>query len=128
MFVAYTRAGPSRRERQSWIRVYFLAQGLIGVITQLEAAMQATVDPAAKQRHLDNATGLARDSLSEARRSVHALRPAALENGQLPAALGEAANRWSALSKLPVELGVKDRAAAVAAAFERGLLTPGGHA
>jgi signal transduction histidine kinase len=60
-----------------------LAQGFAGIILQLEAAEQALhQDPADAQQHLDRARGLAKESLNEARRSVWALRPQALE--QLP--------------------------------------------
>ena len=54
-----------------------IAQGLIGVVTQLEAAGQAGDDPTEVQRRIDNAAGLARESLAEARRSVRALVPRA---------------------------------------------------
>jgi PAS domain S-box-containing protein len=58
-----------------------LAQGFTGVIMQLEAAEEAIARRRPKQadEHLRRAGGLARKSLSEARRSVHALRPEALE-------------------------------------------------
>jgi PAS domain S-box-containing protein len=58
-----------------------LAQGFTGVIVQLEAAQYAISegDRADANRHLRQAGELARSSLSEARRSVHALRPQALE-------------------------------------------------
>ena len=52
-----------------------LAQGLTGIVTQLQAAEQAAGDPVRWRRHFAAATGLARENLSEARRSVHALRP-----------------------------------------------------
>ena len=52
-----------------------LAQGLTGIITQLQAAEQAAGDPDGWRRHFAAATQLARESLSEARRSVDALRP-----------------------------------------------------
>ena len=58
-----------------------LAQGFTGVIVQLEAAEDASrrgLGPEATQ-HVITARNLARESLSEARRSVHALRPRALE-------------------------------------------------
>jgi PAS domain S-box-containing protein len=57
-----------------------LAQGFTGVIMQLEAAEKAIEHHRPKQadEHLRRASGLARESLSEARRSVHALRPQAL--------------------------------------------------
>jgi signal transduction histidine kinase len=72
-----------------------LAQGLIGIITQLQAAEQAPDGTPARRRHLDTAARLSRDSLSEARRSVHALRPEPLESAQLPQALAEVVRQWS---------------------------------
>ena len=90
-----------------------LAQGLAGIITQLEAAQQAGLQVAAGapggqangavgradwERRISNAAQLARDSLSEARRSVRAVRPEALENTRLPEALAEIAARWSAVN------------------------------
>jgi signal transduction histidine kinase len=75
-----------------------LAQGLIGIITQLEAVQQS-VPGAARERRIDNAAQLARGSLSEARRSVQAMRPEALAaNPRLPEALAEVAGQWSAVN------------------------------
>src|SRR6059058_1965564 len=58
-----------------------LAQGCTGVIVQLEAAEDAIACGSRKDadKHLHRAAQLARQSLSEARRSVHALRPQALQ-------------------------------------------------
>src|SRR5437762_1602898 len=58
-----------------------LAQGFTGVIVQLEAAEDAFSCGCRKEAndHLHRAGELARRSLSEARRSVHALRPQALQ-------------------------------------------------
>jgi signal transduction histidine kinase len=81
-----------------------LAQGLTGIITQLQAADQAADDPAAWRRHFDAATALARESLSEARRSVEALRPESLETGRLSEALAEVAGRWSTLHGIPAQV------------------------
>lgn len=66
-----------------------LAQGFTGVIVQLEAAEDAMSCGNQKEadRHLHRAGGLARQSLNEARRSVHALRPDALERDNLWEAL-----------------------------------------
>jgi signal transduction histidine kinase len=75
-----------------------LAQGLTGIITQLEATERAAERPDQWRRHLDQARTLARTSLSEARRSVQALRPEPLEAANLPQALGEMASRWSETS------------------------------
>jgi signal transduction histidine kinase len=58
-----------------------LAQGFTGVIVQLEAAEDAISCGYRKEAdaHLHRAGELARSSLTEARRSVHALRPRALQ-------------------------------------------------
>lgn len=81
-----------------------IAQGLTGVITQIEAVHQNWDDEAAARAHLENASGLARDSLEDARRSVHALRPAPLEDQRLPEAIAGAAAKWSELTHIPVEV------------------------
>jgi signal transduction histidine kinase len=81
-----------------------IAQGLTGVVTQLEAAEQARERPVDWQRHVQNALGLARDSLSEARRSVEGSRPEHLETARLPEALAEVARGWSELNAIPVEV------------------------
>ena len=54
-----------------------LAQGLTGVIVQLEAAEDAQARDLDEDaaRHVERASELAREGLREARRSVHALRP-----------------------------------------------------
>ena len=80
-----------------------LAQGLTGIITQLEAA-QRTGQQAERERRIGNAKELARDSLAEARRSVQALRPQALEGARLPEALAEEAARWSVTSGVRAEV------------------------
>jgi signal transduction histidine kinase len=80
-----------------------LAQGLTGIITQLEAAQQTTHEDE-RERRIDNSKRLARDSLAEARRSVQALRPQALEDSRLPDALAEEVARWTATSGVPAEV------------------------
>jgi signal transduction histidine kinase len=81
-----------------------LAQGLTGIITQLAAAGQAPVGSAEQERHVRTAAELARDSLREARRSVPALTPEALRDARLPEALGDVAERWTALHGVPVQV------------------------
>jgi signal transduction histidine kinase len=73
-----------------------LAQGLAGIITQLEAAEQAR-DTGDWRRHVDAARDLARESLTAARRSVHAMRPEPLQDARLADALAAEARRWSRL-------------------------------
>ncbi len=82
-----------------------LAQGLAGIVTQLQAAEQAASDPVSWRRHFTAATRLARENLAEARRSVHALRPEQLETARLSDALADVAGRWSALNGIPVQFG-----------------------
>ena len=80
-----------------------LAQGFAGIVTQLQAAEQAP-DAGSRRRHTDAALGLARDGLAEARRSVQALRPAALDSARLPTAIENAARGWSARTGIPVRV------------------------
>jgi signal transduction histidine kinase len=65
-----------------------LAQALGGIIVHLQAAASSyTTDPQDKQTHLTQARLLAKQGLTEARRSVQALRPQALEQAPLDRAL-----------------------------------------
>jgi signal transduction histidine kinase len=80
-----------------------LAQGLTGIITQLEAAQQSR-NGSERERRITDAKGLARDSLAEARRSVQALRPQALEDSRLPEALAGEVARWSGTSGVAAEV------------------------
>jgi signal transduction histidine kinase len=72
-----------------------LAQGLTGIVIQLEAAEDSlderdvthADDSMRPREHLARARGLARESLAEARRAVRALRPQVLEQRDLPFAL-----------------------------------------
>nr|WP_311704363.1 sensor histidine kinase [Streptomyces sp. DSM 44938] len=71
-----------------------IAQGLTGIITQLQAAL-GTADSAQARVHLRRAVDLARRSLGEARHSVHNLSPVALEHDLLPDALQKTLAVWS---------------------------------
>ena len=81
-----------------------LAQGLTGIVTQVQAARNAADRPADWRRHLDNAARLARESLSEARRSVQAVGPEPLTAARLPEALAEVVDRWSGLHGVAAEV------------------------
>src|ERR671921_2901632 len=73
-----------------------LAQGFTSIVMNLEAAEGAMPPSTDRARHhLDQARLTARESLTEARRLVWALRPEALENVSLPEALNRLAKRWS---------------------------------
>ncbi len=68
-----------------------LAQGFTGVIVQLEAANDAASRGLVSEaeEHRARASAMARAGLQEARRSVMALRPQALENQDLATALND---------------------------------------
>ncbi|WP_055587881.1 sensor histidine kinase [Peterkaempfera griseoplana] len=84
-----------------------LAQGLIGILTQLEAADRSTGRPEQHRRHLELARRLARDSLAEARRSVQALRPGPLAAApHLPQAVRDLAHGWAETSGVAVRVEV----------------------
>ncbi|MCK2244293.1 MULTISPECIES: sensor histidine kinase [unclassified Crossiella] len=91
-----------REERQRLAREIHdtLAQGLTGIVTQLQAAEQAATQPADWRHHVRAAAELARDNLVEARRSVAALNPHPLTESGLSTALAEATQRWSAVTGL----------------------------
>ena len=94
--VAQARDAGVAEERRRMAREIHdtLAQGLTGIITQLQAAQRAGAEgPGA--HHLHTAIDLARQSLTEARRSVHALTPEPLVGARLPDAMREIAGRWS---------------------------------
>jgi signal transduction histidine kinase len=97
--VAQAREAGIIDERQRLARELHdtVAQGLAGIVTQLQAADQAREQGAPAetwQRHVDTAAQLARQSLTDARRAVHALRPEQLEQADLPQALAELTTRW----------------------------------
>lgn len=121
--VAQAREAGVQEERQRLAQDIHdsLAQGFTGIITQLEAAKQAD-DPDALGRHLDTAAGLARRSLDEARRSVHALGPEALDRGRLVQALHDLAHDWSEVYGADVEVSADGSHAQLPAPLEVALL------
>jgi PAS domain S-box-containing protein len=70
-----------------------LAQAFTGILIQVGAATQVLDDSEATQAHLDTIEELARTGLTEARRSVTALRPQLLEDGDLSTALDRLVNQ-----------------------------------
>ena len=99
--VASARDAGVRDERERLAREIHdtLAQGLAGIVAQLQAARTASAT--GRERHLDTAAELARSTLVEARRSVQALRPEPLEAARLPDALADVAARWSEVTGVP---------------------------
>lgn len=72
-----------------------LAQGLAGILAQLQAAEQTLPAESEELRQVSAAIVLAREGLSEARRTVHAVEPRALAESRLPEAIQETVVRWS---------------------------------
>ncbi|MEH2163130.1 MAG: AAA family ATPase [Nostoc sp.] len=80
-----------------------LAQAFTSIIVHLDAASQRlTLDPDAAQSHLKTGRILARSGLSDARRSVEALRPQILEEGDLYSALNRFATQMFSLTSVKV--------------------------
>ncbi|MGI5170814.1 sensor histidine kinase [Spirillospora sp. CA-253888] len=80
LLVQAREAGVSDERRRLAAEIHdTIAQGLAGIITQLQAAEES--------EHVRRATDLARESLREARRSVQDLAPTHLEHDSLPTAL-----------------------------------------
>jgi signal transduction histidine kinase len=104
--LAQAREAGVLEERQRMAREIHdtLAQGLAGILTQLQAAEQASHVPAVSRRHVGNAMDLARESLIEARRTVHAVGPSALAEARLPDAIGDVAERWSKVNRVEAVL------------------------
>jgi signal transduction histidine kinase len=101
-----------------------LAQGLTGVIVQLEAAGEAMgqSQPTKASGHLERASQLARESLQEARRSVRALRPQALEENSLSIALNELLAKMTADTPITAKLTVDGEPRLLPQVWENNLL------
>jgi PAS domain S-box-containing protein len=101
-----------------------LAQGFTGIIIQLEAADDATSQGLAKEagEHVRRAGVLARESLQEARRSVRALRPQALEHMDLSEALKQMLRKMTEGTALRTKLSIFGTPSLLAADWEEHLL------
>lgn len=95
LLVQAREAGVAHERRRLAAEIHdTIAQGLTGIIAQLQAVASAP-DPAAAGAHLDRAADLARHSLGEARRSVRNLAPVGLAHDGLPDALRKTLTEWS---------------------------------
>lgn len=83
-----------------------LAQGLAGIGSQLENADTLLPEHHPAGPRVRTALRLARSSLAEARRSVHALRPGPLSADGLIAAIREIVDLWTEQHARPVRLEV----------------------
>jgi signal transduction histidine kinase/FixJ family two-component response regulator len=101
-----------------------LAQGFTGVIIQLDTSVEALRDeePEEAAKHIRRARELARESLIEARRSVHALRQQALEKATFADALRALITNTTAGTSLHSDFQLKGEPHALQPAVEENLL------
>jgi signal transduction histidine kinase/FixJ family two-component response regulator len=101
-----------------------LAQGFTGVIIQLDTSVEALRDeePEDAAKHIGRARELARESLIEARRSVHALRPQALEKATFADALRAIITNTTAGTSLHSDFQLKGEPHELQPAVEENLL------
>jgi signal transduction histidine kinase len=104
-----------------------LAQGFTGVIAQLEAAKGAVAQrkKARASDHLDRAGQLAREGLREARRSVQALRPLALEEKPFTMALKDLIERMTTGTAMRAKLSLEGEPRKLPPELETNLLRIG---
>jgi signal transduction histidine kinase len=101
-----------------------LAQGFTGVIVQLESAEDAMACCRRKEanEHLRRAGELARRSLNEARRSVHALRPEALQRDNFWEALKGIVKNTTAGTNLHTRFELRGRLRHLSPIWQENLL------
>src|SRR5882762_3863833 len=101
-----------------------LAQGFTGVIVQLESAEDAMACGRRKEAtaHLRRASELARRSLNEARRSVHALRPQALQRDNFWEALKGIVKNTTAGTNLHTRFELRGRLRHLSPIWQENLL------
>lgn len=104
-----------------------LAQGFTGVIVQLEAASEAMVQNQSAKipGYIERACALARESLQEARRSVKALRPQALEENNLGAALKDLFVKMTSDTPVTARLTIEGEPRLLPTEWENNLLRIG---
>lgn len=103
-----------------------LAQAFTGILIQVDAATQVLVEDAeATLAHLDTIEELARTGLSEARRSVSALRPQLLEDGDLSTAFERLVNQMRVATHTALIYSVEGIAYSLAVEVENHLLRIG---
>jgi signal transduction histidine kinase len=104
-----------------------VAQGFTGVIVHLEAADEAAAQGliAGAAENRARAAAIARDGLQEARRSVMALRPLALEQHDLEAALRDLLRRMTAGTPVAGEFRVHGTPRPLAPRWDENLLRVG---
>lgn len=104
-----------------------LAQAFTGIIIQLEATKRkiGAVQLEAAQTHITRARSLATAGLCEARRSVRALRPEALESHNLPNALRHLAEQMACDATIQISVRIEGTPYSLPVEVETNLLRVG---
>jgi PAS domain S-box-containing protein len=103
-----------------------LAQAFTGILVQVGGATQVLMDDLeATQAHLDMIEELARTGLTEARRSVTALRPQLLEEGSLQSALHRLVSQMRAVTDTVLAYELRGTAYPLPVEVESNLLRMG---
>jgi PAS domain S-box-containing protein len=102
-----------------------LAQAFTGILLQATGANQVLDDLEATQAHLEMIDELARIGLTEARRSVTALRPQLLEEGDLSSALNRLVTQMRSTTNTALVYEIKGTAYSLPAEVENNLLRIG---
>jgi signal transduction histidine kinase len=112
--LAQARADARSDERRRLAREIHdtVAQGLVGVITQLDAisGWSEGMPSPEDRRHVEQAAAIARESLREARRAVAELAPAALDGTDLTTAVRRTTERWGLRAGIATRLSLPDDA------------------
>lgn len=118
--VAQARESGVQDERERLAREIHdtLAQGFAGIITQLQAAQRPTGSARVPDQHITQALHLARNGLTEARRSVQALAPQELGSAHLPDAIRTLTERWSTDEQIAAQVEVTGRREPLSPAIE----------
>ncbi|GHH46994.1 sensor histidine kinase [Lentzea cavernae] len=99
-----------------------VAQGLTGIVTQLEVAEELTASNDPVRGRIATARRLARDSLVEVRRSIEALRPGPLRDARLGEAVERTVVAWREEHGVPASCTVTGEARVLAPETEVAVL------
>lgn len=99
-----------------------VSQGLAGIVYQLEAARDFNVERPEAAKHLEQAQGLARETLKELRRAVWNLRPDAVRQESFTAAVVFLAKHLTEGTPIQVDFSIHGFPRHISPEIEEGLL------
>lgn len=95
-----------------------IAQGLAGIITQLQAAQRPVTDPRRREEYVERSLELARNGLVEARRAVRAIAPQELAAAPQSAAMASVAKKWGEHNSVQLHFEVTGQSVVMAQELE----------